>query len=540
MKELAKDPANRYQTCAQMASELERLKRDLEPETRHWVDDARKRLAALAPLAQQRRVLAETLDIFPAPPDLEPAVQELVGRLAALSEPYRRRIVSALLADIKDVHEPVGETIRKWQRARAALEEGTRAANAGRTQEALIHFESAIRVEPACRRAAAEADRCRKLTADQRAIDDRADALLAEVRAAAAAGHWQAVVALCSAPAVLTTRTSHEVQALKRRAADALDVEVRDRRLERERALAEADALRRKGHFEDAAREIARARDLDPSASDVRTASERLHVSRLQYQRQTEVGRKTAAAADAARREAGARRSAAAAQRAAETATLLAAAEEALADGGVDRALDLATRALGIDPSNVPARKIAGLARAQARIAGEARARELEAARLLDDARQQLARGQFQKARILASAAAGMDPSNIQPALVLVRIEEDAARAAAEAEQLRQVRQRAQAVAPILELAHAAEAHRDYVRAAWTAENALALDLDCVEAMEILRRATAELDAHPFLKEETVPAAPGDPDATVRLSVPAGVWGRVTEALRSWTRGMKT
>src|SRR5262249_35190516 len=57
LKALAKDPANRYQTCAQMAGELERLKRELEGETLQWVEDGRKRLGVLESLLQQRRVL---------------------------------------------------------------------------------------------------------------------------------------------------------------------------------------------------------------------------------------------------------------------------------------------------------------------------------------------------------------------------------------------------------------------------------------------------------------------------------------------------
>jgi len=532
MKALAKDPANRYQTCAQMAGELERLKRELEGETLQWVEDGRKRLGVLESLLQQRRVLGETLDIAPPPLDLEPARQDLVRRHASLAEPYRRRAVSALVADIRSLHNPAAETIVKWQRARTAIDEGARAAGLGRLQESLVHFESAIRVEPASRRASAEADRCRRLMADQRAIDDRADALLAEARAAAAAGEWQAVITMCSAPAVLTSRTSAEVAALRRRATETIDAEARERRLERERALTRAEALRRRGEFDDALREIARARAADPSASDVRHAEERVYTSRLERQRQTDAGRKAVQAKEAARREAEARRIAAVEQRTAQAAALAVAAEEALEEGAPDRALDLATRALGLEPSNVPARNVAGLARARTRAIADVRAREIEAARLLDDARQELANGRFHRARTLASAAAGLDPDNGQPSLVLVRIEEEAARAAAEAERLRLVQQRADAVAPILELAHAAEARHDYVRAAWTAENALALDLECAEAMAIVRRANAELEAHPLLKDETVPAGTSlDPDDTVRLAAPIGAWKRVTDAL---------
>jgi len=93
------------------------------------------------------------------------------------------------------------------------------------------------------------------------------------------------------------------------------------------------------------------------------------------------------------------------------------------------------------------------------------------------------------------SAAADLNPANSQHKLVLARIQEEEARVAAEAERRRVAKQRAQAVAPILERAREAEALRDYVRAAWTAENALAVDLDCAEAKEILRRANEQLES---------------------------------------------
>ena len=532
MKALAKDPAKRYQSCAQMAADLERLARELEGETTQLMEDARKRLGVLESLLQQRRVLGESLDIVPPPSDLEPARQELAQRHASLSEPYRRRAASALIADIKSLHDPAAETVQKWQRARTAIEDGSRAAVAGRLQESLVHFESAIRVEPACRRAVAEADRSRRLMAEQRALEDRADALLAEARAAAAAGQWQAVIAMCSAPAVITPRTSTDVAVLKRRAADAIEAEERGRRLARERALTHAHSLRRRGQFDEALREIARARAIDPSAPDVRVAEERVYESRLERSLQSEAGRRAAQAAVAKRREAEARRMAAVEQRAAQAAELAAAAEDALADGAADRALELATRALGLQPSNVPARKAAGLARAQTRAIAEVKAREIEAARLVHDARQELAEGRLQRARTLASAAADLDPASDQPTLVIGHIDDELARAAAEAERLRLERLRADAIAPILERAHAAEARHDYVRAAWTAENALALDMNCAEAMEIVQRAYAQLEAHPLLKDETVPvAASADPDDTVRLTAPSGAWKRVTDAL---------
>ena len=171
----------------------------------------------------------------------------------------------------------------------------------------------------------------------------------------------------------------------------------------------------------------------------------------------------------------------------------------------------------------------------------DAAARAATAAKHIDDARQQLSRGKFQKARALVSAAAALNPENSQHKLVLASIDSEERRIAAEEEQRRQTKQRARAVAPILERARAAEAQAEYERAVWMAENALALDPDSTEAKEILDRMKAQLAANPRLADETVDLTnePGtsDPDDTVSMTKPSGVWGRLAEAVRGWTRG---
>jgi hypothetical protein len=104
------------------------------------------------------------------------------------------------------------------------------------------------------------------------------------------------------------------------------------------------------------------------------------------------------------------------------------------------------------------------------------------------------------------------------------------------------MKQRARAVAPILDRARAAEAQAEYERAVWTAESALARDPQSVAAKEILARVNARLAANPRLADETVDLTnePGtsDPDDTVSLTKPSGgVWGRLAGAVRGWTRG---
>src|SRR5262249_28077406 len=148
------------------------------------------------------------------------------------------------------------------------------------------------------------------------------------------------------------------------------------------------------------------------------------------------------------------------------------------------------------------------------------------------DARQQLARGQFAKARVLVTSAAALDPDNPDHRALLVDVEDATRRAAEAAERERIAKQRAKAVAPILVRARSAETQKDYERAVWTAQNVLAVDPDCDEARQILKRSEAQLVANPGLSDETVDLDPkaADPDDTVSLIRPLGLWERVAGA----------
>jgi tetratricopeptide (TPR) repeat protein len=246
------------------------------------------------------------------------------------------------------------------------------------------------------------------------------------------------------------------------------------------------------------------------------------------------------AAAEVARLETEAKRIAVEEQRAVETAEHAKSAQAALTAGHPEQALELAGRALAIDPGHVLARKISGLAGAEVKQRAEAKVREAKAAQLLDEAKDQLGRGKFQRARELVSAAADLNPANDRHKRMLSRIQDEEARVAAEAERQRLERQRAKAVAPMLERARAEFAHGDFERAAWTAENALAVDIDCSEAKQIMRDARAQLQANPQSADDTVDltnetARQGDPDDTVSMTRPVGMWERLTDAVRKWT-----
>jgi len=571
MKALSKNPDDRYQSCGHMASELRSLKRDFEIETRQWIEDCGRRLQSLESLANQRRAFIDALEVDPTPPDLEELRAQLRGDRASLTEPHRRSAVAHLLAAIEKVHTGAAEEVDKWQRALKAVDDGSRAAAAGQTPEAIANFELALRIEPASKRASAEVDRCRRTIAEQRAIDDRATALLDEARKASAQKHWQAAIDLCNDVLKLDGRVEGAT-ALKRKAVEALDAETRERGVQCERALGRAEAHRRKKRFREAMLELEQARGFNPKATALHAFEERLRESIAQTERESQLAQEVAEAIAAARRAfssgqrdqaiadiqsfyarapdttiaaeisrlvAEAKRIAAAEQRAAEAAGHATAAETALAAGNPQQALAMANRALAIDPGHLLARKLAGLAGAEVRQRAEAETRAAMAAQHIEEAKQQAARGRFQRARALVSAAADLNPANSQHKLVLARIQEEEARVAAEAERRRVAKQRAQAVAPILERAREAEALRDYVRAAWTAENALAVDLDCAEAKEILRRANEQLEARPELADETADltksaSRSGDPDDTVSLTRPIGLWGRVTDRFRRW------
>jgi hypothetical protein len=415
-----------------MISELERLQRGLEAETRQWLEEIGQRLQALESLANQRRTLIAALDILPAPADVEASRAELLDRRALLTEPYRQRAVADLLAEIRKAQVLWTAQVDTWQRALKSVEDGLRVAASGGAREAIAHFELTLRIEPASRCASVEADRCRATIEAQRAIDERAAAMIEEARRAAAAKQWPAVIVLCDDALRLDARAA-EATALKHKAEVEIETAARERSRESERALGRAEAYLRKGRFQEATAEIARARALEPTAA-VDAADARLRDAIAEAERDVLWGKQAAEAIAAARTafsggrrdealaeirsvharvphamiaaeitrlDAEAKRLAAAEQRAAEAAAHAKAAEAALTDGNPEEALALATRALAIDSGHLLARKVSGMASAQVKQRAEAKARAAKAARHIEEAKEQIARGRFPKAREL-------------------------------------------------------------------------------------------------------------------------------------------
>jgi serine/threonine protein kinase len=573
MKALAKNPADRYQSCGQMITELEYLKRQLEEDVRKSADEITQRLVALETVAAERRTLAASLDLAPPPADIDAARQDFVARRNALGNPPARAAASELLAAIKTLETLSSEEIARWRRAAQAIDAAEAALASHRTADAIAQLEMAQQIEPGSRRASSELDRCRGVLARQREAFERAKSLLEEARKAAASKQWQVVIDFCDA-AIEVDPAAEEAKGLKQSAIEALGAQAKRAKLDADRALDRAEAYRRKQRFQEAALEIARAREASADSAEVQAADDRLRQSIADAERDAlqerqaadaiararsrfAAGERTDAiadlrgfteqdpegrvAAEIERLEAEARRLADEERRKAEAAGHAAAAETALAADDPGRALELATLALDQDGSNALARKISGLATAELKQRADAAARAAAAAKHIDDARQQLAKGKFQKARALVSAAATLNPENSQHKLVLASIEEEEKRLAAEEEQRRLAKQRARAVAPMLDRARAAEAQQEFERAVWTAENALAVDPESTEARLILERVKARLAANPRLADETVDLTnePGtsDPDDTVSLTKPSGVWERLAIAVRGWTRG---
>jgi tetratricopeptide (TPR) repeat protein len=410
--------------------------------------------------------------------------------------------------------------------------------------------------------------------AEQQSLKERASAIIAEARAAAARTEWATVIAL-SEEALTHDPKSVDGASLRDRARKAIDAIARDRTAHLQRALDGARALLLSGRCDEAERELDRAKSLEPGSPAVRALEESLREARLDAERASERDRQGAQAIAAARTafaegameqalsdlraflarepqaeavvaelarlttEWTARR--ALERQAAAVAAHVKSAESALEADDPDQALKSAAEALELDPRDAVARKIHALATARLRERQESRKRQASAARTLTEAKEMLSRHKFQKARELASAAANLDPASQEPAALLAQIYVSEATAAAAMERERLARQRANAAAPALEQARAAEARKDFIRAGWMAENALALDLESVEARQILERVRTTLAAQPALAEETVgfidqPAdAAGSEDTVTIAGQPTG-WRRVTAAFRNWSR----
>ena len=213
--------------------------------------------------------------------------------------------------------------------------------------------------------------------------------------------------------------------------------------------------------------------------------------------------------------------------------------EAALSADQPDQALTLARNALDLAGDDQLARKIQGLATARLRELKAAKERQDQIEQLVERARAHLERRKYDSARDQARSAAALAPSDERIQALLAAISEAETKAKEAERQEREARQRQKASAPMLDLAKSAEAAQDLARAAWLAENALALNPECAEAREIMQRAQARLSAEPELADETVKGMSGaapraDIEDTVTLLPVASAWRRLAGLVRSW------
>ena len=583
MKALAKSAAARYQDCAEMIAELNRIRRDLDRETARLLEGAQWQLEVIESLATQRLASCDLLGVA-APADDGARIRNLLRERfpdlndwldgAPMTNAPGHTSVTEAVAVLDVVQRALKEEIEKLKQAALALANGERAVQAGDLRAALHHFNATLEVAPDCRTALDEAERVRALLAERQSVKSHASAIIAEAKLAAAQADWATVIALCE-EALMHDAASTEATGLRDQARTAIEASARERATQLRRALDSVNALLLAGQWDSAERELARAKNLEPDAPAVRALEEAVRQARLDAERATERDRQGAQAIAVARaafasgameqalgdlrafltREPQAEavvaelaslttewaRRRALERQAAAVAAHAKSAEAALQADDPDQALKFASQALGLDPQDALARKIQGLATARLREREETRKREANAARNLTEAKQLLDRGKFQKAKQLAAAAANLNPASQEPATLLAEIHVREAAAAAEMERERVARQRAKAAAPALEQAREAEAQNDFVRAGWMAENALALDFDSVEARQILERVRATLTEQPALADDTVgldgqpPDAASADDTVTLVGQPTG-WRRVTAAIKNWSR----
>ncbi len=490
---------------------------------------------------------------------------------ARQAEPLYRSVARDVLREATAMHQSLLDETTGFRQAGSDLQAAAAAADAGEWIRAVHHFEAVVTAVPGCAYARDEAIRLRRLIAEKQAADDRRRALLAEAEAAAERAEWSAVTALAD-EVLASDKTNALASSLREKAVAALAAETRRRREQCERAIDRAEQLARSGRYAEAESALDEASRANPESPSIADLAKRIRKARLEAERVSELERRAANAigtarsrfAQGQRQEAltdlraclaqepelpglasalreltdEADRLAAAERRRAEAAEHARAAQAAFERDDPDTALTEAREALRLSADDERARKIQGLATARLRERKAAAERAEQVEQLLQRARSLLDRRKYASAREQAKAAGDLIPSNPQVQALLADIDRKEAGAQEEERQEREARQRTKAAAPVLAMAKSAEASRDYTRAGWLAENALALDPHCDEARAIIQRTQAALSAEPESEDDTVKVAgasrPPDTEDTVTLIPSLPVWRRLADVIRSW------
>jgi tRNA A-37 threonylcarbamoyl transferase component Bud32 len=571
MKALEKSPAARYQDAGEAIADLARISRGLALEARHAEEQARSQRAAASGLADEMFKLCGRLDIAPNQADIDRFDEDIRKRHPAYGdwlngqtgEPLRHAAAHDVLRAVSAMCETLTGEVGLLRHAVANLERGESTAKAGDLASALSLFEATLKEVPSCGRAQDAANRLRSLLAQKRAAEDHARALLIEANDAAGRAEWQAVLALTD-EALSVDHTNTDAAVLRDRARKALESQAHDRKHQSEQALKRAEKLARKQRYAEAEQAAREARQFDPDSRVALELEERFRTARLDEERASASARRSAEAIAIARRkfDNGARTEALSDLRAflerepqspsasaaletltAESERLLAderrrqqaaeqakSAEMALQSGDPDRALTLAQGALAIDGSEPLAKNVQRMATARLRERALAAERKAAVDRMIETAKGLLSRGQYAAARREARSAANLLPAEAEPLALLALIDGAELKWREQEQREHDARRRANATAPVIAMARAAETTEDFVRAGWLAENALALDPDCAEAREIIDRARTKVAADPGLADETVTGA----ENTLIINPALPLWHRIFETLRNW------
>lgn len=574
---LAKSLAARYQTATFMAADLRRAQRELATDTSRICGELRTLVAAIDTASTERQWLCEALGAEPAAADGASYRASLTERLPtarawlddADAEPLDWISANERRKEVVALHHALDEELATLSRAAADMRNGDLTMQTGDVADALQCFEAALQAVPSSVRAREGIERARGLLADNRAAEDRAHTLVIEAQEAASRADWSTVLVL-TAQALAANAGNAAAADLRDQATSAKQAAARARRRQCEKAVQRAESLALEGLFTEAERALDEARSFDLDGAIVPAVEANIRAVRLDAERASAAERRRAEAlaaarlrfdkgervqalgdleaflarepqspnvsaalanlrSEAARLAEEDRRREAAAEQARE-------AEAALERGELEHAVALARQALGGNPKDPLARQVEGVATARLHERALARERQAAAARAMQDARALLARRKFRAAREAARIAVALCPDDAAATALVEVIMAEEAQAQELVQREEDARRRAKAAAPVVAMARAAEAERDFSRAGWLAENALALDVDCAEANGILERARATLAAEPALADETVRVGSSgtrtpDPDDTLTLSPVRPAWRRLGDTL---------
>jgi serine/threonine-protein kinase len=509
-KALAKDPAARQQEVRQLACELMAAATEVARTTKQNALRVRTEAAEMIRLGSRAREAAKALELPDgAARDPWPALQTqyplLRGGVDVLGiYPFRSRIVQELSDLVHAEAELLKTQVGQLEEAQTKLATGKTLHQKGEHEQALKELDAARRLAGESRAISATLEQCAKAVQKIREREAHVQARLSVATNAAEREDWEGVLA------IIKELDEHAVQnAAITRLRDDAHKQLEARRLRQARAAETPPAA------------PAPAPAMPPRSS----------------------GKHAAAAAAGAQESGGADHGASGvrSERTARGTHLRNEAVRSLAAGDLVNAERLAAEAVALHSSDKEAAQL--LARVRAAIALRA-AHEQNARRVADllaRANAHAAKREFSQALALCDEALEIDPMSVEGLTTRARLAdekaaEEAARTADAARQRRIV-----AATPALKQARQALQDKDFERARWCAENAVALAPDWAEAQTVLAeilKATPEASPDDTVKlndsqsDETAELAPLSelPESVVNPSSHRSRWWRSSHA----------